>query len=70
MVEEEHIEADGEVDIGFTEDEMDVEVIHTQRQILPRESKARHKVLTEKAQAAKVNGPSSKSRKGTRKPRH
>lgn len=42
----------------------------TQRQVLPRESKARHKVLSDGAQNAKATGPSNVSRKGTRKQNH
>lgn len=46
------------------------EEIQSQRQVLPRESKARHKVLSEGAQNAKATGPSNMSKKGTRKNNH
>lgn len=59
-------EAEVEVEQDTSQDERDKENEHYQRQILPRESKTRHKILSEDVHVAK---PSNMNKKGSRKNR-
>lgn len=66
--EKEVINGDSEVieEQNTSQDEREKESEHYQRQILPRESKTRHRVLSDDVQVAK---PSNVNKKGTRKNR-